>query len=84
MQRLIHEIRAKRPALARRADAGSRLAAVKLFCIECSGGSGAVAASCTVSDCPLWSAAGGAWSTRRRRSRLSGAETRKKRAAPDR
>jgi hypothetical protein len=61
MERLIHEIRRKFPGLARRADAGQRLPAVQLFCIECYGGSLREARTCTVRDCPLWGAAGGSW-----------------------
>lgn len=63
--RLIHEIRAKYPGMAARADKGQRQACVRLFCAECYGGSLRDARTCPERDCPLWRAAGGAWSRSR-------------------
>ncbi len=65
MARLIEDVRRRFPGLARRADEGQRLPAVRLFCIECSGGSLGEARKCPARECPLWNAAGGAWSRTR-------------------
>jgi hypothetical protein len=48
------EIRSKRPGLALAAMKGGRLAAIRLHCIECVGGSFAEASRCETSDCFLW------------------------------
>lgn len=48
------DLRARFPKLAERADAGSRAAACKLFCIECMGGSNQDAARCETRQCWLW------------------------------
>lgn len=55
LNRLIHEIREKRPSLASRADRGSRAAAIRLFCLECMGGSAHMVRDCDTRECPLWS-----------------------------
>jgi hypothetical protein len=55
MERLIHEIRRKRPGYAKRADKGSRSCAIRLFCIECMGGVSAEVKKCEATDCPLHS-----------------------------
>lgn len=55
------EIEAKYPGMATRASNGSRLAAVKLFCIECHGGNGQGARDCEQKSCFLW-AVRGSWS----------------------
>lgn len=51
---LIHELRRKYPGLAKRADAGSALAAVRLHCIECMGGVRSEVEICTAPECPLY------------------------------
>jgi hypothetical protein len=51
--RLIHEIREKRPALAKKADNGTPSAAIRLFCLECVGGSALDVRNCTAPECPL-------------------------------
>jgi len=68
VERLIHEIRRRRPALAKRADGGSKLACIQLFCIECYGGGVSEAQNCDSVDCPLWGAAGTRWTRLRRRN----------------
>ena len=52
--RLIQEIRAKRPALAKRAENGSKSAAIRLFCLECMGGSPYDVRACKTRECPLF------------------------------
>lgn len=47
------ELRAKHPIAAERAKT-SRATAVKLFCIECCGGSRKDAVDCAVTRCFLW------------------------------
>jgi hypothetical protein len=58
------EIRNKYPSLAKKAASGRRLAAIRLFCIECMGGNAADARTCETSVCPLWNCRGrsGNWS----------------------
>lgn len=51
--RLIHEIRDKKPTLAKHADNGRASAAIRLFCVECMGGSTADVRRCTTTECPL-------------------------------
>lgn len=51
---LIVEVRRKNPGLARRADAGSPRACIRLFCLCCLGGSRAEVARCTSLNCALW------------------------------
>ena len=53
-EQLNERIRRRYFGLARRADSGSRQAAIHLFCLECMGGSSAEARACEVSDCPVW------------------------------
>ena len=65
MPRLVHELRLKYPGLAARADKGQKLACIRLFCVECYGGSLRDARTCPTRDCPLWGAAGAAWSRTR-------------------
>jgi hypothetical protein len=55
------EIREKLPKMAERASR-SRLAAVRLFCIECMGGSARQARACETTDCFLWPVRGASWS----------------------
>lgn len=52
-ERLIIEIRARRPGLVRRADKGSALAAARLFCLECVGHSALEVKQCDDTLCPL-------------------------------
>lgn len=52
-KRLIHELRAKFPRLAKSADKSSRKAAIRLFCLECMGGSPSDVRACDSKDCPL-------------------------------
>jgi len=54
MDRLIHALRAKYPGLDRDAKQGSRRAAIRLFCLECMGGSSGDVAGCEERICPLW------------------------------
>ena len=69
--RLIHEIRRKKPALAKAADKGSRKAAIRLFCYECMGGDYAEARNCASRDCPLWSYGAAAAFQKTRKSGVS-------------
>jgi hypothetical protein len=39
----------------------SRLTAIRLFCIECMGGSSREAKACTQRDCFLWPVRGSSW-----------------------
>ncbi len=48
------ELRRKFPALARRCDAGSALAAIKLGCLECEEGTFAAVQACQDPGCPLY------------------------------
>jgi hypothetical protein len=52
--RLIRELRKLHIGLARRVDAGSPLASIRLFCLECMGGSRKEVATCTAPECPLY------------------------------
>ena len=63
--REIHAIKRKYPGLAKRQEAGSKAAAIHLFCIECYGGNLNDAQSCPTSDCPLWSAVSPKWRRKR-------------------
>lgn len=54
------EVRSKYPALAERARTGPK-AAIRLFCIECMGGSRSEARTCQTRDCFLWPHRGAAW-----------------------
>ena len=56
------EIRAKYPVLASRAERGPK-AAIRLFCIECMGGSKADAKACATTGCFLWPHRGAGWTT---------------------
>jgi len=51
--RLIEEIRAKKPGMAKRAAAGSRQAAIRLFCLECMGGQRQLVSGCGDRLCSL-------------------------------
>jgi len=53
-ERLIHEILRRNPALADRLRRGSQGAAIRAFCLECTGGERAEVARCTALDCPLF------------------------------
>jgi hypothetical protein len=48
------EIREKYPAMARKADNGHRQQAIRLKCLECTGGSAAAIRKCESCGCPLW------------------------------
>ncbi len=48
------ELRRKFPALARRADSGSPLAAIKLACLECEEGTFNAVSACQDRGCPLY------------------------------
>lgn len=52
-RKLVDLLREKRPGLARRVDLGHPLAAIRMFCVHCVGGSSADVRRCTVTDCPL-------------------------------
>jgi len=71
------ELRRKYPGLAKQAAPGSRAAAIRLFCYECTGGSYRDARDCELQDCFLWLC----WKERRRtvgslpgRARQNGSE----------
>lgn len=51
-ERLIYELKRKYPSKARRAQR-SPLAAIRLFCLECMGGSFVEVKVCTCTDCTL-------------------------------
>ena len=51
---LVEELRQKHPVMARQAANGSRRAAIRLFCLDCMGGSAAEVARCASKGCPLW------------------------------
>jgi len=53
-RRLVEEIREKHPVMARQAASGSRRAAIRLFCLDCMGGSPAEVERCGSFECPLW------------------------------
>lgn len=55
MDRLILSIYKKHPGLTRKARTGSKLSAIRLFCLECLGGSSQDVKGCTDTVCPLWS-----------------------------
>jgi hypothetical protein len=53
--RLENEMRVSRPQLGKKADyAGSRTAAIQLFCLSCMGGCRADVVACASYSCPLW------------------------------
>ena len=52
--RLIEMLRQRNPGMAKRADSGSRAAAIRLFCLQCYGGNRAEVRRCTEYTCPLW------------------------------
>ena len=52
--RLIDRIRSDNPNLATKADAHSRAAAIRLFCLECMNGVRCEVRRCTAQKCPLW------------------------------
>jgi len=54
LPRLVDELRAKYPGMARLADTGHRQKAIRLFCLECMGGSAAEVGRCESHACPLW------------------------------
>ncbi len=54
------EVGKKYPSLLAKAKA-SRLAGIRMFCIECCGGYRADAKACTVKDCFLWPHRGKSW-----------------------
>ncbi len=54
------EVAAKYPALVEKAKT-SRLVAVRLFCVECMGGSRNEAKACATKACALWPHRGAAW-----------------------
>jgi len=51
---LVQETRRKRTELAARADGGSILASVRIYCLACCGGSGAEVVACPSAECPLY------------------------------
>ena len=51
--RLIEELRQRFPGLAKRANSGSRQAAIRLFCMECMGGQTKEVNTCEENVCPL-------------------------------
>lgn len=55
LNRVIHRLRQQYPGLSKRADTGSRQAAIRLFCLECMGGNSAEVKKCCARECPLWS-----------------------------
>lgn len=55
MARLIWKLRAKYTGLAKRECKGHPRAAIRLFCLECMGGSPGMVRECAESEtCPLW------------------------------
>jgi hypothetical protein len=52
--RLVVELRALKPGLARRRDQGSPMASIRLFCLECMGGSALEVKKCAAPECPLY------------------------------
>ena len=53
--RLVWELRAKHPGLSKREAAGHPRAAIRLFCLECQGGSPKKVRECQEGDnCPLY------------------------------
>jgi hypothetical protein len=54
------EVKRKYPNLLAKA-ASSRLAGIRMFCIECHGGDRVSAKKCQVKDCFLWPHRGAAW-----------------------
>ena len=52
MQRLIHELRSKHPKLVLRAQR-TPVAGIRLFCMECIGGSKKDVRECSTTECPL-------------------------------
>jgi len=54
MMTLRDEIRTKLSGWAKRADSGSRQAAIWLNCVECMGGDMGAARSCEARECFLW------------------------------
>jgi len=51
---ILEEIRRQRPELARRADEGSALAAIRIHCLECVAGIGSEVVKCTSPKCSLF------------------------------
>lgn len=51
--RLIEELRKKYPGLAKKEKSGSRAAAIRLYCLECLGGSAKEVKECDDTLCPL-------------------------------
>lgn len=60
-ERLIHELRRKLPGLSGRSLRGSRGAAIRLFCLECMGGSRPEVKACSAPECPLFLYRDGHW-----------------------
>ena len=54
------EVEKKYPAMVAKA-ASSRLVALRLFCVECMGGSRTEAKACQKRDCFLWPHRGASW-----------------------
>ena len=52
--RLIFELRAKYHGLDKRLTNGDKAAAIRLFCLECMGGSQLEVTNCTAPPCPLY------------------------------
>jgi hypothetical protein len=51
----VNELRTAYPGLGRRADyANSKAAAIRLFCLDCQGGSRSAVTDCSARHCPLW------------------------------
>lgn len=47
-------LRKRYPGLAKRQSAGSPMASIRLFCLECMGGSLGEVKACTADECPLF------------------------------
>ena len=54
MDYFVNEIRDKFPRMAKKADSGSRAAAIRIFCLTCMGGAPSHVKDCTAKTCPLY------------------------------
>lgn len=61
MQTLREEIEEKMPKTVDRANNGSKVAAIRLFCLECMGGRRQDAIHCTTTECWLHAHRGSTW-----------------------
>ena len=53
-KKVVDEVRHKHKALTKKADKGSRAAAIRIFCLVCMGGSAYEVKVCTAYDCPMY------------------------------